>query len=185
MNDDIIQEISGTRISVVDMRGKLRTFDIGDIFNIDESNISKEFTQQASLYAFFAALAATAEKKAADADFLKDQEYAQADQASREDLEEQSIKYTEAVIKSMVVTDAGYTKRVRNHIIAEYDYRLLKALASALEQRANMLISLGAYLRHELDQTAMNIKRAQTDGAVEEAKRLMRERKGDKNSGQV
>ena len=177
MNDEIIKEIVGTELTLYDMHGKLRTFKIDDIFNIDETNISKEFAQQASVYAFFATLAALAERKAADADFLKDQEYAQADQACREELDEGSIKYTEAVIKSMVLTDAGYTKRVKNHVIMEYDYKLLKAIAEALKQRADMLISLGAYLRHEMDQTSMNIKRSQVDNAAEEAKRLIKERR--------
>jgi hypothetical protein len=175
----VIQDIEGTKITFNDGT-KVKTVNIADIFRIDDAELTKEFANQASLYAYFATLATKAEFDSSLIELGQDQEYAQADGAYREEFEKDGRKYTEAVIKSMILTDENYIKLSESALGAKYDYKLLKAICTALEQRANMLISMGAYMRHEMDQTAMNIKQRAMDGAADEVKSAIRARKVSK-----
>lgn len=173
-NQAIIKDIEGTSFSVRTENGGYRKFTVADIFNIDETDITKEFMQQASLYGFFATISAMAEDVANRADFDKDQEYAQADIAWRESFEQNSRKYTEAVVRSTVMTDAGYVRAVERHLKTEYDFKLLKAIVRALEQRADMLVSLGSHLRHEEGMTGMTIKERQLQAQENDIKSILR-----------
>ena len=177
MRDEIITEINGTTFKVRTMDGGYKKFRIDDIFAVDEDNISKEFMQQASLYGFFATIMATAEDIANRASFDVDQEYALCDSDARNSLDRNGMKYTEAVIKGMVYQYESYQKTVAINNKCQYDFKLLKALVKALEQRAEMLVSLGSHLRHESNMTGMNIKERQMDTTVKNVKAVLDGRK--------
>lgn len=181
----IIDAIKGTKITVKGTNGKSVEIDIADILSINDADISKEFVQQPALYGFFSVLLARAERDAALADLQKDQEYAMADASVREELEMSGIKSTEAMVKNMVMTDAEYAAAVAKKVEADYEQKVLKALSSALQQRAEMLISLGAHLRHEIDQTGMNIRERQFSKSVEEMKENLRSARSTKARRQV
>lgn len=157
-----IEEISGSVIKVRTMKG-IKTFDIGKLFNVDKDNLSNEFTTQASLYGFFAILAADADRIAAMKGLLYDQEAAAADEGYRAQLELDGKKFTEAVIKSMVVRDENALKALEAKENADYELAVLKAIVRAFEQRAMMLQSLGSQLRHEYDMQGMNIREQSAD----------------------
>lgn len=175
--ENVISEISGTVIRVKTPRGD-KTFDISKILSIDLEDLSKEFSSQASLYVFFATLVPWAEKIEAMLDLVKDQEYASADEAFREELTQKGEKYTETVIKNLVTRDEGFVKAFEKHAMAKYDVNLLKAVTRAFEQRADMLVSLGAHQRHEWEMTGLNSKVvSETDLNVEDVKRTILERR--------
>lgn len=176
MNNEIIDSIQGTTIVLNMDDGKKKTFDISAIFNIDDSALAAEFTKQASLYAYFAVQAARAERNKAVADAAQEREYAMADQDFREEFHSKDEKFTEPTIKQMIMTDEAYVTSQNVAQAANYEFKLLKALATALEMRANMLISLGAYMRHEMDMTGMNIQSRRFSDQVEDVTQLAKEK---------
>jgi hypothetical protein len=173
---NIIDEIKGTVITVVTDRGK-KTFDIGKLFLIDEDNLTREFVQQAAFYAFFSVLIATAERNVAKRDLLKDQEYSAADESYRKELTDKAEKYTETVIKSMVLRDEDYQTTMEELESARYDLNLLKAITRAYEHKGNMLQSLGSHLRHEYSMMGMHVNEAEVVDAVKAVKENITKRR--------
>lgn len=167
--DSIIDEIKGSIITVSTLRGK-KKFDINELFKIDQNLISDAMSSQATLYGFFAIMAAEADRIAAMKAILYDQESAQADESYRQQLELDGKKYTEAVIKSMIVRDEDCIKALTVKEDADYDLNILKAIVRAFEQRAMMLQSLGSQLRHEYDMQGLHTKEAELERTTENLK---------------
>jgi hypothetical protein len=165
---------------VVVIRGEKHTYNIADLLEIDENNLSKEFASQAALFGFFATAQAEAEMEMEMASSAKDREYATADEYYRSELERKEKKYTEAVIRSSIIRDVDYVTAEQGFHIAEHNANMLKMIVKALGQRAEMLISLGAHLRAEADMTGMSIK-TQANVAQEAREAIISKRK----SGQV
>lgn len=176
----VIQEISGSTIKVATMKG-VKTFDIGKLFKIEQESLSEEFATQASMYGFFAILAAEADRKYAMQTVLYDQECAEADESYRAQFETDGKKYTEAVIKSMVIRDENVVKVQEDKENAEYDLNILKAIVRAFEQRSLMLQSLGATLRHEYEMQGMNIREHALEKSAEEVKSAITRRRLNKS----
>lgn len=177
MDENLIQDIQGTKLTVRQMGGGYKEINLGSIFNVDEGALSSEFATQASLYAYFSALAVQADDIAAKLAFDREQEFALASLSYREEAEKEGKKITEGSVQALINADEGYTRKVEAERIAKNDVKLLKALVSALEQRANMIISLGAMLRHEADMTGMNMKERQYQKEVDSAKEILDARK--------
>lgn len=175
-SQEIIDEIRGSSVRITDQLEREHTFDINELCLIDDTDVSGEFMRQPALYAYFATLQANAEKRLLDAKANTKKEYALADLAAREELSLNSQKYTESVISAMIQADERYVNAVSEENLAEYDAKLLKAICYALEQRANMLISLGSQIRHEANMTGMSVKDVQLDNAIQNAKNVMKSR---------
>lgn len=164
----IIDDISGTKVVV---QGK--ELDLSDLFDIDENDLTREFATQASLYAYFATLQAKVERDVVAESIKKDQEYASADEHWRQWYTEREKKYTEAVIRSDVIRDEDYMIAEDSYNMAVHDLNIVKALVRALQQRAEMLISMGAHLRQEYSMTGMTIKQHEHETAVKKAKETL------------
>jgi len=176
---DIPTEVGSTNLRLRTLNGAYKTFPLLDILEIHEDDLTSDFMDQASLYGYFSVLAASADDAAARAESNKDQEYAQADLDVREDAERNGTKTTETQIKSKVLTDEGYSKMVDIAFVTKYDLKLIKAVVAALEARANMLISLGAMVRHEESMVGLHINENERklDSALNEVKETIRQRK--------
>ena len=177
----VINEISGSTIKVETMKG-VRTFDIGKLFAINQDDLDNEFASQASYYGFFAIMAAEADRHLAMTSLLYDQECAQSDEENRAQLDLDGKKYTEAVIKSLVVRDEEVIKLQEKKEQAEYDLNVLKAIVRAFEQRALMLQSLGANLRHEYEMQGMTVRENALDKASSDVKISIERRRLSKKS---
>lgn len=162
----IIDDIVGTKLTI----SKGKTFDLLEIFNVNPDDLSNAFAQQAALYAYFSTLQAEAERQLSISKFAVDQEYANADEFYRQDMERQEKKYTETVIKSLVIRDEDYTKKENSRITLEYEVNLLKSITRALAQRGDMLISLGAMTRQELSMTGMTMRDKAMDDMPKDVK---------------
>lgn len=143
---------------------------LGDVFAIDQTDLSSEMARQASLYAYFTTQKSYAERALARAALQKDGEYAVADDHYRKSLVNAGEKFTEAKIRSYVLQDEDYHESAREEIRAKSRYTLLRAICQALEMRSNMLVSLGAHIRHELDMTSMNIRERRFGDSVASVK---------------
>ena len=173
MDNDIIKDVLGTSFKVRTIDGGYRKFTVDDIFGIDETDISKEYIMQASIYGFFAAIMSTAEDISNRAEFEKDQEYAACDADARERMELNGSKVTETMIRGMVFQYESYQNAVNRAFKTQYDYKILKAMVRGLEQRAEMLISLGSHLRHESNMTGMTIKDREIDNMSKNVKQSL------------
>ena len=144
---------------------------LGDIFSVDETNLSNEMARQAGLYAYFAVQMANAERSHAVSIMEKEEEYATLDPEARDALARgPAAKVTEAMVKAFILREESYIEVQDNEVDAKRNYRLLRAICNALEMRATMLQSLGAHLRHELDMTGMNTKGRQYQASISDVK---------------
>jgi len=143
--------------------------DTDKLFNIDETNLTREYAKQAALYAYYGKLYNDADRAFMRAEASKDALYAELDIAYREELKDE--KTTEGKIKSMVITDEQYTKSVNNVIYCQYRRNTLRTILDALKMRADMMISMGAHLRAEYDQTGMTMK---YESSIDNMKKALR-----------
>ena len=174
--ESVIDEINGSMIAVRTMAGRKR-FDIAKLFSISQENVTDDMATQASQYAFFAVLAVEADRVFAMRSLLCDQAAATADETYRKEFELNGNKYTEAVIKSLVIRDKDYLVALDDKMKAEYDLDILKAIVKAFEQRASMLQSLGSQLRYEYGMQGMNTKLVDDEQMVNTVKSAIGERR--------
>jgi len=180
MDREVLTQINGNKIKVIDAEEDVKTFDIMKVFGIDEDNLTKEFQSQSAVYAYFSTLAAAAEDRMRKAEFKKEQEYARSDTWYRKEAENNNQKLTEPMVKAKIIMDEDYTQAVEEENTAIYEFKVLKAIVSAMEQRSNMLISLGSHVRHESSMTGMNIRdgrESDIDAAVKGVKSVIQSRR--------
>lgn len=178
--ETIIKEISGTKIKVRNADGGYKVFDILELFKIDDEDLSKEMAQQASIYGYFSVLATIAEDVSNKASFAVQTDEAGADLNYRDEYGKTGTKFTEATIRATIMSDEAHIQKMEVELVTKYDFKLLKSIVATLDQRANMLISLAAWKRHELEQTGMNVRERQMEQSVESVKTAMQEAKARK-----
>lgn len=127
-----------------------------DLFNIQEETVSTDMMQQASLYAHIGMLKVKLEARRNKLKQKRDEIYANLDIAYRDNHKKYDEKFTEKTIESEIKTDEGYIEILERLAIAEEDYAMFEVMTRALEMRANMLQSIGAYLRMEQSMTGMH-----------------------------
>lgn len=131
--------------------------DLDALLDINEQDLSTEYSRQASRYASFATRLAMLDHNVSRARAALEQERAVADTFWRDDMKNKGVKYTETVIASIVAVDDTVMKAEANYHSAVQQRDYVRAIVRALEMRAEMLISLGATLRQEASMTGMRI----------------------------
>lgn len=144
------------------------------MFEIDEEDLDREYREQSALYAYFITKTSEADDLHAQAVTNKELVYAQADEYFRQKSDSLGVKVTEKRIESLIIQDEEYGNALDNERKTKLQHTILKGIVRAMEQRANMLISLGAHRRAELDMTNMTIKRTDHDDDVGELKSRLR-----------
>jgi len=157
-----MSQLDAIELSVIhiELDGQEVDIDLQTILPVDENNLSEEFANQASLYAYVAMLSARAEATNLDARDAKERVYAQMDKRMRLNFKAHRESVTEAKVKAAVLTSTQYQDACEYLINCRETMLTLKALVTAMEQRASMLQSLGAHVRHEAEQTGMVIREA-------------------------
>ena len=125
-----------------------------------QDNLSAEFSEQPSMYAYIAMLAARAEACWLTGKRELENAKAQTDQEVRRDLASGGEKFTEAKVAAEIEMRRGYRDAVQYELVVHEQHLIMRALEQTMAQRAQMLISLGAHLRAEAEQTGMLIKDA-------------------------
>ena len=133
---------------------------VGDLLGIDNSDVSYEFSTQAARLVWVATLAAVADVDLNDAKLAKDVASAQVELRIRRELSGE--KTTEAYIRALVTVDQEYMDVVATESDALLHFKIMRAVADAMRQRGDMLVSLGANLRQELEMTGMHINETKT-----------------------
>lgn len=150
-----------TKLSVVELEfgdEEVVAIDLDDLIPIGE-DVSAEFTNQASSYAYVAVLAARAEALwlGTKADLKK--AYAEADHEARLDLLSLGKKPTEPMVKQEVELRSDYRDAVDEELFYHEQHLIARVIEQSMKMRADMLVSLGAQLRNEAQQLGMNTKR--------------------------
>lgn len=134
---------------------------IRDIVKINEAILTKEFVEQPSLYAWFAALEVMASSEVenkkfelavlrANLDNEKRTKLAVANMTLDKEGKVKEGKVTETMVESAILTDKKYSAINAELSELNRQYGLLKAIVRALEQRATMLVQLGSTMRQEM-----------------------------------
>jgi len=140
----------------VEIDGK--TIETADLLGIDENNLSTEYAAQAARFAYVAVLKARAKRLWMAAEATRKEVEASAFVFYKSDdgsIPTGGKSVSDGLAHELVAADDECVRVKEEEIKAEEDYRLLEALTSALDMRANMLVSLGADLRAERDMTSM------------------------------
>jgi hypothetical protein len=130
---------------------------LDELLEIHEENLISEYAKQASFYAYYGTLYNRADRSVMELDAKKESLYAEIELDYREEYKDE--KTTEGKIKSLVLTDESYAKQLTKYNYAIYRKGIMRTLMDALKMRADMLVSMGAHLRAEYEQTGMNMKR--------------------------
>lgn len=142
------------RLEVIDINGVV--YPMADLLGIDSTNLSDEYSQQAAMYGYIGTLCAGAESDYNSVKTQREAVYADVEMKVRHGIAMQpEVKSTEGLVKSLVVTDSEYLDIMELENRALGAWKKLRALTDALKQRGEMLVSLGAQLRAEMDMTNM------------------------------
>jgi len=121
--------------------------------SIDRTNLEEEFATHAEKYYYYAFLAQVAEAKAAFKKNEVKQVYARIDAEKRGAVMKlpadvkATVKYTEKMYESEVITDPRYVEAQKEEIEANLLAGQLSEAARAMAQRRDMLVQLGGMFR--------------------------------------
>lgn len=144
----------------LDVKGSKYDGNIREVMKINENNLTDEFINQPSTYAWFATLAEIASSEVESKKFELDVLRANLDTKKRETLAKEHItvddkgkekgRVTEAMVTSAILTDERYAVLHQELLELTRQQGILKAIVRALEQRKDMLIQLGSTKRQEM-----------------------------------
>lgn len=138
--------------------GSAKPFNVRELLDIDQTDLSNEFAQQSALYAYFGVLAVEAERIWQVAVDARKQEEADGFVAYKNDPEcipTGGRTVSDSLADKLVHTDEDYLLCREHELYAQHRYKTLKVIVDALYMRASMLQSIGATLRHEQDMTGL------------------------------
>lgn len=133
--------------------GKVTSY--SDLLVIDEANLAAEYSRQAAWLGYIGVLTAEAEADYEKAKLDSETLYAETDARIRLDLAAKGVKITEDLVKSRVLLDDEYVAALNAKIESLKSFKMMKALETGMKEKGNMLVSLGATVRQEMDMTTL------------------------------
>lgn len=162
----------------VEMSGKTYSQDLNEDLRINSSDINESYIDQPSKFAWWAVLAAQARAKAdrIKSAIEKQDEYirkiltGELDAEVRKNLELDGEKVTEGKVTNGIYQHERYIEEMDKlhnlrdeYVEANEDACILEAAKDALNQRKEMLISLGAQMRIDMSNTELTMKKKVAD----------------------
>lgn len=163
--------------SVLEVNVKTRNLEqrmnLGDDLAIEVGDINKSFCDQPAKFAWWATVAAQArslyehkrEEVSRKEDYIRKSLVGQLDAVVRRDLELNGEKVTEAKVEKGIYAHKDYEEacqelyELRDEMLElQENYLMLEAAKTALDQRKDMLISLGAQIRQEGNNADLTIR---------------------------
>ena len=141
----------------VELDGDVLTINMDALLAVDPDDLSRQFSGQAAAYAYVATMSARAEGVLSVAKKNLEDAKARADGKWRNVLAARHDKVTEAMVSNAVLLDTEVQRVTGAMLEANQTWLLLRSLERAMNMRSEMLISLGATLRQEANQTGMSI----------------------------
>ena len=162
----------------VEMSGKTYAQDLNEDLRINADDINESYIDQTSKFAWWAVLAAQARAKAdrIKSAIEKQDEYirkiltGELDAEVRKNLELDGEKVTEGKVTNGIYKNERYIEEMNKlhnlrdeYVEANEDACILEAAKDALNQRKEMLISLGAQMRTDMSNTELTMKKKVAD----------------------
>jgi hypothetical protein len=142
----------------VTLAGEVTT--LREWFQVMVEDLSAEYAGQAARLAWLGVVEAQAEAQLMMAKNEREREYASAQKFYRTPGSlPADIKVTEGSVKAMCDLDEDYQTAQVKEADAVKQLKTVRALVTAMRQRGEMLISLGATQRAEFDSTGMHVNR--------------------------
>jgi hypothetical protein len=127
---------------------------------IDDANLDRELSEQASKYLFVAEKAVNAEFNYESYKAQTSQLYAQLDSKVREAAVTEGRKVTEAVVKAEIETHPDYVKAQQALISKRAQKELMRAVRESWHMRKDLLIQMAIKQRSEIDAVTASVKKA-------------------------
>jgi hypothetical protein len=153
----------------------LTSFSVGDVqysstleddLHIDNANIAEAYLTHSNKFAFYA----TAYELALDHETRMkarlDQVYALLDEQARQELQAKGLKVTEKMVENVVITSDDYKTTQERYFEAKKNTGLLRASKDAMMARKDMLVSLGANYRAEINSDPTLLTQAKTQANI-------------------
>jgi len=141
-----------------------------DLF-IDSADLQGEFLRQPELFAWWASTCELAKDLVAKQKFLLERLAAIVDHHIREEAQKESIslgktvKLTEKMVENSIITNEEYQKATFHYLELKRQLGMLQAGKDAIEQKKDMLISIGANYRAEASSNPSILMAAARDRA--------------------
>lgn len=166
-------------ILIIDIKTKTggnQSVDLAEDLKINIDDLSESYIDQPGKYAWWAVLAAqaraSADRKKSEVenleDYIKKTLKGELDAEVREDLELSGEKITENKVDNGIYSHPKYVEKTKQLHSLRLEYvelnetaSILEAARNALDQRKDVLISLGAQLRSEIGNTGLSLKKEQ------------------------
>lgn len=141
----------------VHVGGSKKTLNLSKYVEINEGDISEEFAKQAAIQAWIGSLYEQAQSSYRTAEIDFEAYEASLSNSIRAKADTDGSKLTEAKLQAMILSSPAHLKlrHTLNEIRSEVDQ--LKIALRAIEEKGNMLVSLGAQKRQELSATGMQL----------------------------
>ena len=141
-------------VKIRDENGKLRriSVDLKKEAKITKAKLNTELVEQPGRYAWIATLCEMARIQRDEGDALLKRTAAEMDMEFRTNGLGKEIKVTETAIGHAILISKEYQEAQQEAFVARRDYGLLQAARDTMSQRKDVLMSLSANLRSELEQ---------------------------------
>lgn len=130
---------------------KVDEFDLQAELDIDPTQLDRELIEQPSKFAWVATLHEYAKDMAQQRKMELEETKAELDTEVRVQATEDEMKVTEAMVRNLVLQDKRYKLANEEYLDANRTAALLGVARESFNMRSNMLISLSANRRMELD----------------------------------
>ena len=144
-----VNDLDMDKITVIDYNGQSQEYSVRDIINVDEMNYQIEVINQPAKYAYWSSVLQAAKRVEAEQQASLDKQHALSYNKVYDELSKQGIRATKDLIEAQIEQDPDYEKAKQRVVVADYSAGRIQYLVKALEQRANMLIQLGADIRKD------------------------------------
>jgi len=132
--------------------GKEYDVDLNEMLVLDENNLKSAYQDQGSLFAWWKAARAIARRYRSQLNKKLNERRSALTKDLRSESDEKLLKWTLSDIEARILLDDQYKLLGDKLIDADYHQDLLDAVIGALDHRKEMLISLGAQVRQEINQ---------------------------------
>ena len=149
INKIYVSELGMDKITIIDYNGESKTFSMGDIVRVDETNYQQEFIAQPAKYTYFANVLQSAKRVQAEQEDLLAKLHGELYNKAYNQLKDDGIKPTKDLIEAQIEQDDAYYKAKQRLAAAVESVGRANYLVKALEQRAQMLQSYGADQRKD------------------------------------
>ncbi|MNW28086.1 hypothetical protein D3C74_48980 [compost metagenome] len=138
-------------VTIKTKNGQSVEYNVGEELKADIADLNEAFLTQPGKFAWWSTLAENAKHQRDSLEATLDKQEAEADYKVRLSLELEGVKVTEAAVKQGIKKDEEYLDALKRYNAAKKTAGILSQVVKAFEQRKEMLISLGANLRKEND----------------------------------